>query len=114
MGTPIRKIIYDIGGGIPNGKKVKAVQMGGPSGGVVYETTRHPVDTMLDGNRRYLVQAAWLSTTKTVAWWTSEILLASRKMYPAVNVFPAVKDSEMMILLEKITNGEGIWRIDKA
>ncbi len=35
MGTPLRKIIYDIGGGIPNGKKFKAVQTGGPSGGCI-------------------------------------------------------------------------------
>lgn len=33
MGTPIKKVIFDIGGGIPNGKKFKAVQIGGPSGG---------------------------------------------------------------------------------
>ena len=35
MGTPLRDIIYDIGGGIPNGKKFKAVQTGGPSGGCI-------------------------------------------------------------------------------
>ena len=35
MGTTIREIIYEIGGGIPNGKKFKAVQMGGPSGGCI-------------------------------------------------------------------------------
>ncbi len=33
LGTTLREIIYDIGGGIPNGKKFKAVQTGGPSGG---------------------------------------------------------------------------------
>ncbi len=33
MGTPLSKIIYDIGGGIPKGKAFKAVQTGGPSGG---------------------------------------------------------------------------------
>ena len=33
MGTPLRKIIFDIGGGIPDGKEFKAVQTGGPSGG---------------------------------------------------------------------------------
>jgi NADH-quinone oxidoreductase subunit F len=33
MGTTLREIIYDIGGGIPDGKKFKAVQTGGPSGG---------------------------------------------------------------------------------
>ncbi|HIU30043.1 MAG TPA: NADH-quinone oxidoreductase subunit NuoF [Candidatus Egerieisoma faecipullorum] len=35
MGTPLRDIIYDIGGGIPNGKKFKAAQTGGPSGGCI-------------------------------------------------------------------------------
>ncbi len=35
MGTTLRHIIYDIGGGIPNGKKFKAAQTGGPSGGCI-------------------------------------------------------------------------------
>jgi NADH:ubiquinone oxidoreductase subunit F (NADH-binding) len=35
MGTSIRKIVFDIGGGIPNGKAYKAVQIGGPSGGCI-------------------------------------------------------------------------------
>ena len=35
MGTPLRTIIEDIGGGIPNGKKFKAAQTGGPSGGCI-------------------------------------------------------------------------------
>jgi len=35
MGITLREIIYDIGGGIPGGKKFKAVQTGGPSGGCV-------------------------------------------------------------------------------
>jgi NADH:ubiquinone oxidoreductase subunit F (NADH-binding)/(2Fe-2S) ferredoxin/Pyruvate/2-oxoacid:ferredoxin oxidoreductase delta subunit len=37
MGMPLREIIYDIGGGIPNKRKFKAVQLGGPSGGCVPE-----------------------------------------------------------------------------
>ncbi|MBI4768512.1 MAG: 4Fe-4S binding protein [Deltaproteobacteria bacterium] len=37
MGTPLRDIIYKIGGGIPGGKKFKAVQTGGPSGGCIPE-----------------------------------------------------------------------------
>lgn len=45
MGTTIREIIYDIGGGIPNGKKFKAVQMGGPSGGCIPEEY---LDTPID------------------------------------------------------------------
>ncbi len=37
MGTTFREIIYDIGGGHPDGKKIKAIQIGGPSGGVITE-----------------------------------------------------------------------------
>lgn len=38
MGIPLRDIIYEIGGGIPGGKKFKAVQTGGPSGGCIPDT----------------------------------------------------------------------------
>ncbi len=45
MGTTLREIIYDIGGGIPENKSFKAVQIGGPSGGCL--TPEH-LDTPLD------------------------------------------------------------------
>jgi len=45
MGMTLREIIYDIGGGIPNNKKFKAVQTGGPSGGVIPEQY---LDTPID------------------------------------------------------------------
>ena len=45
MGTTLREIVYDIGGGIPNGKKFKAVQTGGPSGGCISEKD---LDTPID------------------------------------------------------------------
>jgi NADH-quinone oxidoreductase subunit F len=45
LGTPLGQIVFDIGGGIPNGKKFKAVQIGGPSGGVIpIEHLNTPVD----------------------------------------------------------------------
>lgn len=45
MGTTLKEIIYDIGGGIPKGKKFKAVQTGGPSGGCIpKELIDLPVD----------------------------------------------------------------------
>ena len=45
MGITLREIVYEIGGGIPNGKKFKAVQTGGPSGGCLPESLLHlPVD----------------------------------------------------------------------
>jgi len=37
MGTTLRQVIFDVGSGIPNGKKFKAVQIGGPSGGCLPE-----------------------------------------------------------------------------
>jgi NADH:ubiquinone oxidoreductase subunit F (NADH-binding)/NAD-dependent dihydropyrimidine dehydrogenase PreA subunit len=45
MGTTLREVIYDIGGGIPNNKKFKAVQTGGPSGGCI---TEESLDTPID------------------------------------------------------------------
>jgi len=45
MGITLREIVYDIGGGIPNGKKFKAVQIGGPSGGCLPESC---LDTPVD------------------------------------------------------------------
>ena len=36
MGATLREIIFDIGGGMKNGKEFKAVQIGGPSGGCLY------------------------------------------------------------------------------
>ncbi|MBE6984101.1 MAG: NADH-quinone oxidoreductase subunit NuoF [Ruminococcaceae bacterium] len=45
MGTTLRELIYDIGGGIPDGKKFKAIQTGGPSGGcLTAESLDEPID----------------------------------------------------------------------
>ena len=45
MGTTLREIIFEIGGGIKNGKKFKGVQTGGPSGGIISESE---LDTPID------------------------------------------------------------------
>ena len=47
MGTTIREVVFDIGGGIRNGKKFKAVQIGGPSGGATTASKEH-LDLPLD------------------------------------------------------------------
>ena len=45
MGTTLREIVFEIGGGIPKGRKFKAVQTGGPSGGMIPESLLNlPVD----------------------------------------------------------------------
>jgi NADH:ubiquinone oxidoreductase subunit F (NADH-binding)/(2Fe-2S) ferredoxin/NAD-dependent dihydropyrimidine dehydrogenase PreA subunit len=48
MGIALREIVYDIGGGIPGGKKFKAVQTGGPSGGCIPESL---IDLPVDFDR---------------------------------------------------------------
>lgn len=45
MGTTLREIVFEIGGGIKNGKKFKGVQTGGPSGGII---TEEALDTPID------------------------------------------------------------------
>ena len=50
MGTTLREIVYDIGGGIKGGKAFKAVQTGGPSGGVI---TAKMIDTPIRRNDRH-------------------------------------------------------------
>jgi NADH-quinone oxidoreductase subunit F len=45
LGTPISKVIFDICGGVPNHKKIKAVQLGGPSGGCIPEKL---LNTLID------------------------------------------------------------------
>ena len=45
MGTTLREIVYEIGGGIPNGREFKAVQTGGPSGGCI---SPKDLDTPID------------------------------------------------------------------
>ncbi len=45
MGTTLRQVVFDVGSGIPNGKKFKAVQIGGPSGGCLPESALDlPID----------------------------------------------------------------------
>ncbi len=48
LGLPLHEIVFDIGGGIPDGKRVKAVQTGGPSGGCI---PAHLMDTPVDYER---------------------------------------------------------------
>jgi NADH:ubiquinone oxidoreductase subunit F (NADH-binding)/NAD-dependent dihydropyrimidine dehydrogenase PreA subunit len=48
MGISLREIVYDIGGGVPDGKKFKAVQTGGPSGGCIPESM---IDLPVDFDR---------------------------------------------------------------
>ena len=92
--TTIREAIYGIGGGIPNGKKFKAVQIGGPSGGLLVE---EHLDLPLHFQKLkpYGVRAATASSrcsTRTAAWSMSRVALCStRRQSSAASAFPAAR-----------------------
>ena len=66
MGTPLRDIIYKIGGGIPGGKKFKAVQTGGPAGGCIPVSDTHleVYKRQPGGRRRRSSGGRWLENEK--------------------------------------------------
>ena len=75
MGTTLREVIYEIGGGIKNGKKFKAVQTGGPSGGCL--TEKH-LDVPIDFDNLVASGSTWTSrwrsragSARPAAWGTS-------------------------------------------
>ncbi len=121
MGITLREIIYDIGGGIKDGKRFKAVQMGGPSGGCIPESL---IDTTIDYD----------SVTKTGAIMGSGGMVVMDEDTCMVEVarffleftqnescgkctFCRIGTKRMLEILERITNGLGrdgdIERLEK-
>ena len=92
--TTIREAIYGIGGGIPNGKKFKAVQIGGPSGGLLVE---EHLDLPLHFQKLkpYGVRRGDSVITvldETAAWSMSRVALCStRRQSSAASAFPAAR-----------------------
>lgn len=76
MGTTLREIIYGIGGGLKGGKKFKAVQTGGPSGGCISEKNLDlPIDyDNLVSIGSMMGSGGMLSWTKMTAWFPCKIL----------------------------------------
>ena len=72
MGIPLREIIFEIGGGIPDGKRFKAVQTGGPSGGCVPEELLDtPVDyETLTRLGSIMGSGGMVVMDETSSWWT--------------------------------------------
>lgn len=110
MGIPLREIIYDIGGGIPEGKRFKAVQTGGPSGGcipeqfldlpVTYESLASVGSIMGSGGMIVMDET---SCMVDVAKYFMEFSMAEScgKCIPC-----RVGTAQMYGLLDKITRGE--------
>jgi NADH-quinone oxidoreductase subunit F/NADP-reducing hydrogenase subunit HndC len=112
MGITLREIIYDIGGGIRGGKKFKAVQTGGPSGGVI---TADYLDTPIDTNTCRLRAPSWVGgrmivMTRTTAWSRRRALLPEfcvDESCGKVRAVPHRHAGAVLNLLEKIAEGRG-------
>ncbi len=111
IGTTLREIIYDIGGGIPNGKKFKAAQTGGPSGGCIpashidthidYETLKELGSMMGSGG---LIVMDEDSCMVDIARFFLEFTVdeSCGKCPPC-----RIGTKRMLEILEKITSGKG-------
>ena len=111
MGTTLREIIYDIGGGIPNGKAFKAVQTGGPSGGVI---TADNLDTPIDFDN--LVElGSMMGSGGMIVMDEDDCIVDVTKFYLDFSVEEScgkcapcrIGGRKMYNILDKITKGQG-------
>lgn len=111
MGISIRKIVEDIGGGIPNGKKFKAVQIGGPSGGCIPASM---ADTPIDYHSLIQVGAMMgsgglivLDDTDCMVDIAKYFLTFTQDQSCGRCTFCRVGTRRMLDILNKITSGKG-------
>jgi NADH-quinone oxidoreductase subunit F len=111
MGMTIKEIIYNLGGGIVNDKKFKAVQLGGPSGGCIPE---HLSDTMIDYDSVTATGAIMGSGGMVVMDETTCMvdiarffLDFTRKESCGKCTFCRIGTKRMLEILTRITEGEG-------
>ena len=111
MGTTLREIIYDIGGGIPSGRKFKAAQTGGPSGGCI---TEENLDTPIDYESLNAI-GSMMGSGGLIVMDESKCMVNLAKFYMGFIVDEScgkcnpcrIGTKRMLEILEKITNGEG-------
>ncbi len=111
MGTTLREIIFDIGGGIPGGAKFKAVQTGGPSGGVITELD---LDTPIDYESLKNI-GSMMGSGGMIVMDDSTCMVNIAKFFLEFTQDEScgkctscrVGTMRMYEILEKITNGEG-------
>ncbi len=111
MGSTIRHVIYDIGGGIKEDKEFKAVQMGGPSGGCI---PTQLIDTMIDYKTLAATGAIMgsggmvvMDETTCMVDMARFFLDFTRKESCGKCVHCRVGTKRMLEILERITRGEG-------
>ncbi len=111
MGTTLREVIFEIGGGIKDGKEFKAVQTGGPSGGCL--TARH-LDTPIDYDN--LISAgSMMGSGGMIVMDEDDCMVAIAKFYLEFTVEEScgkcspcrIGNKRLFEILEKITKGEG-------
>ena len=111
MGTPISKVIFDICGGVPNEKKIKAVQLGGPSGGCIPENL---LNTIIDYTE-ILKTGAIMGSGGMVVMDETTCMVDVAKFFLAFTqnescgkcTFCRLGTLRMLEILERITKGEG-------
>lgn len=111
MGTTLREVIFDIGGGIPNKKKFKAVQTGGPSGGCL--TEKH-LDTPIDYDN-LIALGSMMGSGGMIVMDEDNCMVDVARFYLDFTVdescgkcTPCREGTKRMLeILEKITHGEG-------
>ena len=111
MGITLREIVYDIGGGIPDGKKFKAIQTGGPSGGVLPDSMLDiPIDFdeltkagSMMGSGGMIVMDENTCMVDTARYYTD--FLAHESCGKCVPCREGLR--QMLRILDNITNGKG-------
>lgn len=111
MGTTLREVIYDIGGGIKGGKKFKAVQTGGPSGGCL--TEKH-LDIPIDFDN-LLAVGSMMGSGGMIVMDEDDCMVAVSKFYLEFSVEEScgkctpcrIGNKRLYEQLDKVSKGEG-------
>ncbi|MGL5278079.1 MAG: NADH-ubiquinone oxidoreductase-F iron-sulfur binding region domain-containing protein [Cetobacterium sp.] len=111
MGTTLREVIFEIGGGIKNNKKFKAVQTGGPSGGCL---TEKDLDTPIDFDT-LLAKGSMMGSGGMIVMDEDDCMVAVSKFYLEFTVDEScgkcapcrIGNTRLWEILDRITKGEG-------
>ena len=114
MGTTLREVIYEIGGGIKGGKKFKAVQTGGPSGGCL--TEKH-LDTPIDFDN-LLAEGSMMGSGGMIVRDEDDCIVSVSRFYLDFTVEEScgkctpcrIGNKRLLELLNKITEGRGTMK----
>ena len=121
MGTTLREIVYDIGGGIPNGRDFKAAQTGGPSGGCI---PKEHLDTPIDYESLKQI-GSMMGSGGLIVMDDTKCMVCLAKFYLEFTVSEScgkctpcrIGTKRMLEILEKLCSGEGeeydIYRLEK-